>query len=154
MHEKSILFFVEIHTKLQFEIDSFEFKISVWIHKYTHTTMNNCYLHFTCIYYFFFIAISGFLCCFVDRSDISKCLNHVENLEESLLRVASLEWPLLSVQRALTHLCTVTVLRKRFEDKKSKVCSMDFLKFCTDFIIRKLNTCTVSPRYNGHVRFQ
>ncbi|XP_048758488.2 serine/threonine-protein kinase SMG1-like [Ostrea edulis] len=57
----------------------------------------------------------------INKSDISKCLSHVESLEESLLRVASLEWPLLSVQRALTHLCTTTVLRKRFDDKKSKM---------------------------------
>ena len=55
------------------------------------------------------------------RNDISKCLNHVESLEESVLRVASLEWPLMSNQKALTHLCTTTVLRKQIDDKKSKV---------------------------------
>lgn len=56
-----------------------------------------------------------------NKTDISKCLSHVESLEESLLRVASLEWPLLSNQRALTHLCTTTVLRKQMDDKKSKM---------------------------------
>ncbi|XP_062590366.1 serine/threonine-protein kinase SMG1-like isoform X1 [Saccostrea cucullata] len=55
------------------------------------------------------------------KTDISKCLSHVESLEESVLRVASLEWPVLVAQRALTHLCTTTVLRRQIEDKKSKV---------------------------------
>lgn len=80
---------------------------------------------FLVIIVLFVPELSSDLCVF--RTDISKCLSHVESLEESLLRVASLEWPLLSNQRALTHLCTTTVLRKQTEDKKSKVCILLFV---------------------------
>ena len=55
------------------------------------------------------------------RPELIKCLSESEKVIEDLLRVDSLEWPLLSSQEVLTELLTTHSLRKQFEDKLKKV---------------------------------
>jgi len=55
------------------------------------------------------------------RNDLVKCLGQAEKLAENILRIQSLEWPLLMSQQTLTELATVMVLKQQLEEKKNKV---------------------------------
>ncbi|KAJ8319497.1 hypothetical protein KUTeg_004588 [Tegillarca granosa] len=54
------------------------------------------------------------------KNDFVKCLGHVERLTESMLRVDSLEWPLMVSQKTLAELTSAVVLKRQLEDKKNK----------------------------------
>lgn len=55
------------------------------------------------------------------RSEFIRCLCETEKIAEDLLRVDSLEWPVLSSQQILTELYTIYSLKKQLEDKTKKV---------------------------------
>lgn len=55
------------------------------------------------------------------KADMVRCLAQGEKLAENILRIQSMEWPLLMSQQTLTELSTIVTLRQQLEDKKNKV---------------------------------
>ncbi|OWF37806.1 serine/threonine-protein kinase SMG1-like [Mizuhopecten yessoensis] len=54
------------------------------------------------------------------KADMVRCLSRGEKLAENMLRIQSMEWPLLVSQQSLTELAAIVTLRQQLEDKKNK----------------------------------